>query len=256
VRGEVDSRFSIGESVSDVRCLVGDGITLLARDWSSNRVVMTRPQHKGWAAASDVRAVEVGFPRRSGGQSAALLGEPDCGPVDERVERPLVDKLLDHAAKRRICVVIGAAGWGKTTAVATWSASRPRAWLRYEDHEGDPDRLLSTLLHALRAQVSLPAPIRGPAAVDPGRVGSSVAALCAWLHSSLNKDLVVVLDDLQGLPRGSDAVGVVEALCQRAPQRLHLVLICRGELPFFFAAAAGSGCGRGDSGIGAGFWRV
>jgi DNA-binding SARP family transcriptional activator len=162
-------------------------------------------------------------------------------PVKERVERPSVDGLLDYAAKHRICVVIGAAGWGKTTAVAMWSRDRPTAWLAYEDHEGDAERLLASLVEVLRAHVSVPAPSHGTSTVDTDQVGSSVAAICAWLHSVLSKDLVLVLDDLHGLRPGSDAAGVVESLCQRAPERLHLVLISRRELPFSLQRLRGRG---------------
>lgn len=78
--------------------------------------------------------------------------------AQDHVECASVDELLDRAASRRICVVIGAAGWGKTTAVATWSRGRPTAWLRYEDQDGDAERLLAGLLRALQAHVPVPAP--------------------------------------------------------------------------------------------------
>jgi ATP/maltotriose-dependent transcriptional regulator MalT/DNA-binding SARP family transcriptional activator len=161
--------------------------------------------------------------------------------AEERIERLPVDELLDHAAKRRVCVVLGAAGWGKTTAVAAWSRNRRTAWLRYEDYEGDADRLLVGLFRALRAHVSVPATTRGTAALSAEQVGSSVEALCAWLRSVLSTDLVVVLDDLHELPPRSDAARAVESLCQQAPDRVHLVLISRCELPFSVQRLRGRG---------------
>jgi ATP/maltotriose-dependent transcriptional regulator MalT len=89
------------------------------------------------------------------------------GPDDERVERPLVDELLNRAVQRQICVVIGAAGWGKTTAVATWSRGRPTAWLRHEDHDGKADRLLARLVEAVQAPVSATALSQDATAADP-----------------------------------------------------------------------------------------
>ncbi|HEX6402267.1 MAG TPA: BTAD domain-containing putative transcriptional regulator [Pseudonocardiaceae bacterium] len=153
------------------------------------------------------------------------------GPPCEYVERPSVDELLDRAAQRRICVVIGAAGWGKTTAVAAWCRGRPAVWLRYEDHDGDADRLRVSLFRALR----------GPMGPDTDPVKCSVGALCLWLHSAVNEDLFVVLDDLHGLPPDSEAVGIVESLCQRVPDRLHLILISRRELPFSLQRLRGRG---------------
>jgi ATP/maltotriose-dependent transcriptional regulator MalT/DNA-binding SARP family transcriptional activator len=174
--------------------------------------------------------------------SAASLTRPEPPrPAEHRVERPSVHELLDRAAIRRICLVIGAAGWGKSSAVAAWSRSRATVWLRYEDHEGDADRLLAGLFGAILPHASAPAPIRGTAALRKDAVCSYVEATCVWLHAGLTKDLVVVLDDLHGLPPDSDAVGIIEGLCHRAPHRLHLVLISRRELPFSLQQLRGRG---------------
>jgi ATP/maltotriose-dependent transcriptional regulator MalT/DNA-binding SARP family transcriptional activator len=208
----------------------------------SNGVVVILGENGRSAAAPGLTAVCVESARQLGTDSVAPSAAPNPpGPDEERIERLPVHKLLDHAAKRRVCVVLGAAGWGKTTAVAAWSRNRPTAWLRYEDYEGDADRLLVGLVGALRAHVSVPAPIPGTAALNTEQVGSSVEAICVWLRSVLSKDLVVVLDDLHGLPPESDAARVVESLCQRAPDRLHLVLISRRELPFSVQRLRGRG---------------
>jgi ATP/maltotriose-dependent transcriptional regulator MalT/DNA-binding SARP family transcriptional activator len=176
-----------------------------------------------------------------GGDSVALSAGPELPGPAQRVERPSVEELLDRAAERRICVVIGAAGWGKTTAVGTWSRHHPTAWLRYEDHEGDAERLLASLFGALQAHASLPAPVQGKALLDTGELGHAVEAICVSLSSVLSKDLVLVLDDLQGLGPNSDAAGIVESLCHRAPDRLHLVLISRHEPSFSLQRLRGRG---------------
>lgn len=163
------------------------------------------------------------------------------GPVDERVERASVNELLDRAAQVRVCLVIGAAGWGKTAAVSAWSRNRPTVWLRYEDHEADADRLLAGFFGALRAHVSVPTPILTTAALNTDQVAYSVEAICVWLHSVLNKDLILVLDDLHALQPKSDAVAIVEGLCRQAPDRLHLVLISRREIPFSLQRLRGRG---------------
>jgi DNA-binding SARP family transcriptional activator len=171
--------------------------------------------------------------------AAPAAPEPP-GPDDERVERPSVDELLNRAVKRRICVIIGAAGWGKTAAVATWSRGRPTAWLGQEDHDGDVNSLLASLVEALRTYVSAATPGQD-AAVDPYQAGSSVAALCTWLHGLVSEDLVLVLDDLHWLQPDSDAAAAVESLCHRVPDWLHLVLISRRELPFSLQRQWGRG---------------
>lgn len=172
---------------------------------------------------------------------ARSTGQSPSGVAGELVKRPSVDELLDRAATRRICVVIGAAGWGKTTAVAAWSHSRPTAWLCCEDHEAAADRLLASLLGTLQAHVSVPAPSLGTTELNTGQVESSVKGICVWLRSALSKDVVLVIDDLHRLQPGSDAASVVEGLCQQAPDRLHLVLVSRQELPFSLQRLRGRG---------------
>jgi ATP/maltotriose-dependent transcriptional regulator MalT/DNA-binding SARP family transcriptional activator len=159
----------------------------------------------------------------------------------EHLQRPSVNELLDRAAARRICLVIGAAGWGKSSAVAAWSRRRPTAWLRYEDHGGTAEHLLAALFQALQEHVPPPPTHHASGPVDPRNLGVSVAGICQWLKRCLNTDLVVVLDDVHGLAAGSDAASMVEMLCHRAPSRLHLILISRRELPFSLQRLRGRG---------------
>lgn len=136
--------------------------------------------------------------RRGDGVASSVDPDPP-GAGEQHVDRPSVGELLERAVARKVCVVIGAAGWGKTTAVAVWSRNHPTAWLRYEDYEGDAPRLLACLLRAFRAHLPVPAPRDGTAAVDTEEVVSSVATMCGWLHDVLSEDLILVLDDLHWL---------------------------------------------------------
>jgi ATP/maltotriose-dependent transcriptional regulator MalT/DNA-binding SARP family transcriptional activator len=152
----------------------------------------------------------------------------------EHVARPSVDEFLNHAASCRICVVIGAAGWGKTTAVASWSHGRRTAWLRCAEHGDSAEHFLARLVEAVQAYVSRQAVSRPAPSAD-------VAALCAWMRNYLHQDLVLVIDDVHELAPDSDAARVVEALCQHAPDRLQLVLISRRDLPFSLQRLRGRG---------------
>jgi LuxR family transcriptional regulator, maltose regulon positive regulatory protein len=68
-----------------------------------------------------------------------------------------------------------------------------------------------------------------------------VAALCAWLHDAASEELVLVLDDLHWLQPDSDAAAIVESLCQRIPDWLHLILISCRDLPFSLQRLHGRG---------------
>lgn len=180
-------------------------------------------------------------PPRDPADLVVLQGRWPTGglPVSgEHVERLAIEGLLDRAAEYRICVVLGAAGWGKTTSVAMWSRGRSTGWLGYDDYKGDATHLLSSLAGALQAHVSVPMPIQG---VEMDQVVSSVVDVCARLQEHLSKDLVLVLDDLHRLQPNNDAAWAIECLCRRAPHRLRLVLISRQELPFSLQRLRGRG---------------
>lgn len=226
---------SAGEVITAARLAAGVGSGHLGR------AVRMFPRGTGGASGLRRSMVVANMPQLR--NPAERCATPDLSPdgmghaKQEYVERSSVDELLNRAAKRRICVVIGAAGWGKTTAVAAWSRDRQTVSLRYEDHDGDVDRLLASLFTAVRAHVSVPAPALGTAALN----ADLVVALCGWLQSALSHDLVVVLDDLHELAPNSAAATVVHDLCRRAPERLRLILISRRELPFSLQRLQGRG---------------
>lgn len=89
--------------------------------------------------------------------------------------------------------------------------------------------------------MSVPAPSLGTTGLNTGQGESSVKGICVWLRSVLSKDVVLVIDDLHRLQPESDAASVVGGLCQQAPDRLHLVLVSRHELPFSLQRLRGRG---------------
>lgn len=69
------------------------------------------------------------------------------------LRRPRVTNLLNEAGHRRVTLVTGPAGAGKTVAAALWAASQPArcpvAWLTVDPADGDPARLRRYLTAAL-----------------------------------------------------------------------------------------------------------
>jgi ATP/maltotriose-dependent transcriptional regulator MalT/DNA-binding SARP family transcriptional activator len=142
--------------------------------------------------------------------------------------------------RRRICVVLGAAGWGKTTAVASWVRARRSVWLSCEGRH-DATWILNALERATGGALLPPAI---PAALDTedvDRLGAVAADVCERLEASLRDDLVVVVDDLHRLPPRSDAVRLLEGLCWCAPESLRFVLIARREPSFSLQRLRGQG---------------
>ncbi|WP_147793666.1 hypothetical protein [Cellulomonas sp. Y8] len=91
-----------------------------------------------------------------------------------------MDKLLDGDGDARLTVVSAGAGWGKTTAVATWAAARPGpvAWLSLEPRDTVPQALASRVLDALRTSGAV-----------PGRPPARPAAGAADEHAGVRRAL-------------------------------------------------------------------
>jgi len=158
-------------------------------------------------------------------------------------ERPAVHELLDRRSRRRICLVIGAAGWGKSTVVRAWTRRRPCAWVGGLDHDGDPVRFTAALVEALRPHVPAPPPRMDTGVAPHGRafVLGVRDRLAVWLRRSLPEEIVLVIDDLQDLPAEGETARLVEGLCRNLPDRLHLVLLSRREPPFSLERLRGRG---------------
>jgi DNA-binding SARP family transcriptional activator/tetratricopeptide (TPR) repeat protein len=152
--------------------------------------------------------------------------------------RPQVQEKLENG--RRVCVVLGVAGWGKTTAVAAWARRHRTVWLAYERRHD-----AAWILRALERTVGerLPRPVRDVAAAadDVDRLGAAADGVCSWLRETLGSELVVVLDDLQRFPPGAEAVRLIEGMCWYAPPGVRIVLVSRREPPFATARLRSQG---------------
>src|SRR5262249_46880210 len=142
----------------------------------------------GWLGF--VRSNLADYPVREASEAMATTDETSSETIpavsaQQRIARPSVDRLLDRAAERRICLVIGAAGSGKTTAVAAWSRERRVVWLPFANHGGDPRRLLSGVFGALQRH----RPQLRSGGATAAASWDPAAAIRGWLPSFPNQDL-------------------------------------------------------------------
>ncbi|MDX8031982.1 BTAD domain-containing putative transcriptional regulator [Lentzea sp. BCCO 10_0856] len=146
------------------------------------------------------------------------------------VDRPALTALLDAAAAHKVVVVKAGPGWGKTTSVAAWAATRRACWLGVGSADVSLERLSRLLLRALRQRVpGLP----GELVTTTAQGAETVAALiCGLLDVHLDEPVVLVVDEVGALAPGGDGARLIEALCLRSPELFSLVLLTRGELGF------------------------
>src|SRR5437764_442174 len=145
---------------------------------------------------------------------------PPSGTV---VRRERLLRLLDAAARRRVTLVVGPAGYGKTTLLSQWVAwnrSRHVAWLGLHPNDDDPVRLQRRFRAAME-------PIVGTVGAV-GAVGTGEGDFDGQ-HRPGELPLVLVLDDVEAISN--------RTLCQRlaadldAMPLLRFILVSRAD-PF------------------------
>jgi LuxR family transcriptional regulator, maltose regulon positive regulatory protein len=111
------------------------------------------------------------------------------------VARPALHGLLSSGAGRRLTVVIGSAGAGKSVLLADWAAARPpgmTSWLSCDHADADPVRFWSGFIEAPRIN-------------EPG-FGADAADLLA-MDGSMSADITAsIANDAAKLPAGSAVV--------------------------------------------------
>lgn len=147
------------------------------------------------------------------------------------VRRPAVDRLLDADGDGRLTVVSAGAGWGKTTAVATWAAAQPGpvAWLTLEPRDTVPQALASRVLDALRTSGAVPpdhdlARLRVPPTSTPTFVARWMRGLV-----SLPAQATLVVDDLDVVRHHTVVQTMRDMIAADVP--LRLLLLSRSEPP-------------------------
>lgn len=143
------------------------------------------------------------------------------------LQRRRVTDLVEAAVARRVTLVTGPPGAGKTIAIAQWAATRPAgrrpAWVSLDASDADPDQFWWYVTEALGRASALPGgrvmPSAPPAGLDP-------ASIPRWMASLIRpaaEPVVLVLDDVH-LLAGSAALAGLDELVRHEPAGLRLLL--------------------------------
>ncbi|BAL27478.1 transcriptional regulator, LuxR family (plasmid) [Azoarcus sp. KH32C] len=133
---------------------------------------------------------------------------------------------------RQVIVVQAPPGFGKTSLLAQWrrevlARGAAVAWTSVDEHV-DPQRLLQSLVHAVRFGCGRPA--FGRTLLEGGASVGALEGVTAWLaevaHTSL--DLVLMVDEAERL--SAEALSALSYLMHNTPPNLRVVVAARSGL--------------------------
>ncbi|MFC4555531.1 BTAD domain-containing putative transcriptional regulator [Georgenia faecalis] len=146
-------------------------------------------------------------------------------PTVAGLDRPRLRAALDPVRTRRIGLLVGAPGTGKTTLAAQWAATLdiPAAWCRLQAGAAVPGRLVQWLWQAVAPWLD------GPVDEPPADVSELVLRL-----ETRRDALLLVVDDLHTIA-GTTAEADLEQVLVLAPPALRVLVASRQMPPFNLA---------------------
>jgi LuxR family transcriptional regulator, maltose regulon positive regulatory protein len=151
------------------------------------------------------------------------------------IERPRLLGLTGQLEAKRLAVIRGGAGFGKTSLAVAWAARLRQsghavAWLALDADDSEPTRFLFCLAQALRRACSAgEASLRLISDVNLVAANTIAASLINEL-AEVEEDVFLILDDYQ-LITDDDVHATLAFLLRHAPSQFHLVLATRSEPP-------------------------
>jgi LuxR family maltose regulon positive regulatory protein len=147
--------------------------------------------------------------------------------------RPRLLEELTRAGQRTVTLIAAPAGYGKTTVVTQWLASKPAtaklAWISLDSPENEPGRLWTHIATALdRAGCSIARDISG--FIAAGRHDMMTAVLPRILDAiaALPAEVTVLIDDFH-IVRSPECNDQMEFFVKHLPPNAHLMLITRTD---------------------------
>ena len=152
------------------------------------------------------------------GRSAKLL--PPADPIGT-LPRPPLERRLIEGTERRLTIVVGGAGFGKSTLAARVAADRPTAWYTLDASDRHIGALAAGVTASLRLRLpSIPDDLSDAveSSIEPtddaavmAQASAAAALVTDALQSALDGDLILVLDDLHALTGATGSLRFVEA---------------------------------------------
>lgn len=156
--------------------------------------------------------------------------------LDALISRPRLIGLLNESLKYPFTLVSAAAGFGKTTLLASWSRSLPAngprvAWVSLDEEDNEPRWFWSYVLTALEKQMAqyftpLLMQLQLPQALPPKHFLGSLINLL----SETTEQFVLILDDYQVITEPQIHTDLVY-LIKHLPAQLRIIVATRADPP-------------------------
>lgn len=190
---------------------------LPALDWNvhlSERGLVTNRQSGPWREISGSHVFR------------SKLRAPNAQRLLRRAD--LIDQLATCSAMP-LTLVIGPAGTGKTSLVATWVAESetPTAWLSLDAGDHDPAHFWTGVLASLETLLPEGLPQASALLQRPGFIDEAVVALLDDLEAHDLAPSTLVIDNVQVIDDNPEAVSSFATFVQHLPPWLHVVLLAR-----------------------------
>jgi ATP/maltotriose-dependent transcriptional regulator MalT len=180
----------------------------------------------------------------AGGPGVSLIRTKVHGPVPRTmVARPELVARLVRGSKRRLTLVRGQAGWGKSNVLAAWSLEdqRPFAWLSLDRGDNDPVRFFTYLIEALHVVAASVGEASASILRTPGvDVVEDVLPVLINELDAAATDCVLVVEDYHVIGNATIHEAVAY-LVDHAPPNLEMVISTRVEPPLPLARLRGRG---------------
>jgi len=152
-------------------------------------------------------------------------------PRENVVFRPHLIERLNEGLHRKLTLVSGPAGFGKTTLLVEWVAShsQPTAWLTLDEGDNDPARFWTHFIAALQTLVSNIGAGEMSALQSP-QLPSIESILTSLLNeiATLPDNFILVLDDYH-LTDSKTIDDALTFLIERLPTHMHLIIATRED---------------------------
>jgi len=162
------------------------------------------------------------------------------------VSRPRLIERLEQGIERKLTLVSGPAGFGKTTLLAEWLAAtpaseRPAAWISLDQSDNDPALFWAYFITALQAVQSGVGEITLSLLNSP-HPPPTEALLTTLINeiTTIPHEFVLVLDDYHVIDAQPVHSGIT-FLLDHLPLQMHLVIATRADPPLPLARLSGRG---------------